>query len=341
MPNKPNRKSESLMGESLNPPPPRQMTREEIQSRSKQIREDAKKDYLFKKELKERFGQHEQFVSEQQGRSQHSSIIGELTALREHVSHQELKIIQRVNERKKRHYSLNGDVVVYCYVKNNWPQVIVRPLTISLDESLPILPIDGYEDENEIVVKAIFKPITVGVKNRIDHFIYEPNSDNDMRLLMNYDEYKKLSFSCCFKSWNLPIDLEFEDGRLTQKSIDMIEHSIHPRLFDIIAGEFVRLNDISDDETKVLDQQCERLFSKNSKGVSNPAEGIRLYCEASAMAKEFYLSGGDLENLPYRVSTMIRFVANKGNEIHIRQMDSGSKPSQKGAKVIGARRGKR
>jgi hypothetical protein len=329
------RQSESLFskpaaGSSYVKAPPRK-TDEERRADAEKIKKALKKDYIFRSELKDKV---ESELSEE-----HRSIIHELEEKKEHSSLQELAVIKRVNERKKRHYDINGNVVVYCYVKHlEWPHIVVKPLTISLDESDPIPSLGPFEGENEFLLEVSFRPITLQVKNQIDQFVYEPTNEGPSSLLFNMDEYKRLAFISCFDSWNLPFELEVKNKKLTKDSIEKISNKLHPRILDIVSSAFVNLNDISEEEIKVLDRQSERLFSKNSQGVNNPSEGIRLYCEANVLAKEFYLSGSDLNDLPYRVSTMIRYVSNKGNEIHARQMDQSS-GGGKGAKVIRPRKG--
>ena len=315
------RKSESLFseptkGNSYVKAPPRK-TEEERKADSEKIKKALRKDYLFKSELKDKI--------ETELSVEHLNIIHELEEKKQHSSEQEIAIIKRVNERKKRHYDINGNINVYFHVKCfDWPHIVVKPLTISLDENDPIPSLGPFKNENEFLLEASFRPITLQIKNQIDQFVYEPTNDGPSSLLFNMDEYKRLAFICCFDSWNLPFELEVKNKRLTKDSIEKVSKTLHPRILDVVSSAFVNLNDISEEEIKILDQQSERLFSKNSSGVNNPSEGIRLYCEANVLAKEFYLSGSDLDNLPYRVSTMIKYVSNKGNEIHNRQMDQSS-----------------
>lgn len=336
------RKSESLFGDQAPPPSRPQAPRrspEEIAGRKKEIQDRARDDYIFRGELKKVFNQQSEMHRSSQESGQNSGIIRDLEIIRSNVSQKEIIIVKRVNQRRKRHYLLNGDICVYCYVKNLWPKLIIKPLTIRLDSEKEIPLIDGYDDENEFVIKAIFKPITLSIRRRIDPFIFDQVSTSDSgNMSMNLDEYKKLSFRCCFKKWNLPItvDIDEKDGLVNEKSWKEIEETIHPKLFDSIMGEFISLNDITEEEEELLDQQSERLFSKDSTGVSNPSEGIRLYCEASVFAKEFSISGKGLDNLSYKAASMMRYIANKGGEIHARQIDSPSK--NKGSKQATPRR---
>jgi len=333
-------RSESLFGDSStssNVPHKTQLTpgltKEDIEA----ARESAKKDYIFKHELKEVF---EERVQGAQGveSAENIGVIKQINRIQEHVISQENALLKIANQRRKRHYALNGDVKVYCYIKNEWPKLIVRPLTIQMSD-FPIIPSLGpFNGKGEMLLEVTFRPITVGVKKRIDPFIYEPVSDTSDQLSINSDEYRKLAFFCCFKSWNIPIVLPFSnDGILDESAFKIIEKEIHPILFDVVSSEFIGLNDISGREMDLLDQQCERLFGKNSKGISNPLEGIKLYCEASVFAKEFSLSGRNLDELPIRISSMIRHVANKGGEIHSKELDANKNKPNKRAKVIGSR----
>ena len=332
-----NKKSESLFGDSkLNTQKKefRRRTPEEIQKQREEVRKRTKKDYIFKGELKKAF-QNEAEIKN--ANNSDIRIIQELESMKESISEKEMSVVSKANRRRKRHYLLNGDIVVYCYVLNEFPKIKIKPLTISLDKD-EIPAIDGYSGDKEFVLKAIFNPITIGIRSKIDPFIFDQLEIDLSSPSINYDEYKKLAFISCFKSWNIPIDVEFEGNRVSDESWSMIEETIHPKLFDVLMREFISLNEIHKEEMEILEQQCERLFAKKSAGVSNPIEGIRLYCEASTFSKEFGLSGKDLNSLSYRVASMMRYVANKGNEIQIRQMDQSSKSSPKKAKTAAPRR---
>jgi len=325
-----NRKSESLFDNTeLNNSKPTivRRTPEEREEHRKKIEEVSSKDCIFRGELKKAFRSETELARS----DSNLSIIKELEAIRENVSEKEMDVVVKANRRRKRHYLLNGDICVYCYVRNKWPKLIIRPLTIDLDKSV-VPKIEGYDKKDEFVIKAKFSPITIGVRRKIDPYIFDQLDGDYSHASINFDEYKKLSFISCFKEWNLPIEVKLDDNRVSEESWEIIEKTIHPRLFDVLMGEFISLNEINEEELNILEQQCERLFSKNSKGVTNPIEGIRLYCEASVFAKEFHLSGKDLNSLSYRVASMMKYVSNKGNEIQIRQMDQSSKSSSKSAK---------
>lgn len=296
---------------------------EEIKKEREKIKNALKNDYLFKSELKDK--------TEKELYEENKSIIHELKTKKEFGIKRENELIKKINERKKRHYSIDGSVIVYCYLKEiDWPHIVIKPLTISLKEDKEIPSLGPFDEkQKEMLLKVKFKPITLKIKRQIDHFITEVTDQGKSNTLINMDEYKRLAFLCCFDSWNLEDCFERENGKIKQESIE----KMHPRILDIVSNEFIKLNEISSEEIDLLEQQSERIFSKGSKGINNPSEGIKLYCEATALAKEFYLSGADAENLPYRISTMMRFVVNKENEIHNRQMDQESKKHKKGAKV--------
>lgn len=334
-------KSESLFGSSELKVPPRPMAKQPTPEEVEAFKKKLKNDYIFKAELEEGFKSdlQEHFPQRAQGPEvdENRGVIKQIDRMKEHIAHKENVLLNIINKRRQRHYSLNGDIKVFCYVKNEWPKIIIEPLTINIQENAIIPSLGPFNGENEMLLEATFRPITLGIKRMIDPFIYEPLG-NTGRLSINTDEYKKLAFFCCFKSWNIPLDLPFsEDGKLDNSVLEFIEKSIHPGLFETVAAEFLSLNEISMKEMEALDQQCDRLFGKNSKGIDNPFEGIKLYCEASVFAKEFSLSGNDLNNLSYRVASLIRHVANKGSEIHSKEMDA-TRNKPKRAKVIGARK---
>lgn len=335
-------RSESLFGDIASSqsnstvPKKRKINPEEAKKQRQEREKAAKNDYIFKNELKDVFDETAKSIESVKNKNTKKPIDRSKT----YQIREENSLIKIVNERRKRHYDLNGDIRVYCYIKNEWPKLVIKPLTIRIDEPLQIPSLGPFEREGESLLEVVFRPMTIGLKKKIDPFIYEPQSLETDHISINIDEYKKLSFFCCFKSWNIPIDLPFNnEGRLTEEAFDIINKKIHPLLFDVVSSEFINLNDITEKEVKTLDRQCERLFAKDTKGISNPLEGIKLYCEASAFAKEFSLSGRDLDELPLRVSSMIKHVANKGNEIQSKELDN-KKKSPKKAKVIGAR-GKR
>ena len=338
------RKSESLFseGESIGniPVDKRQIPpiRSTIPQESMQEqRKKAKEDYIFKNELKEKFQQQVQIAQQSVEQRENQGILRQIHQMKEFVSIDENIIMKRTNERRKRHYTLDGNVKVYCYVKNNWPKMVVKALTIDLNEKIPIPPLGPFSGEDEFLVEVIFNPITIGVKRKIEPFIYDPVDKYSSKITINSEEYKKLVFAFCFQSWNIPVQLNKVNGILDEDSRNILSKHFHPILFDVIAREFISLNEVSDNEIQVLDKQCERLFAKKSQGIPNPLEGIRLYCEASSFAKEFSLSGKSLEDLPIRIGTLIRHVSQKGNEIHMREFDTNRK-KPKSTKAIGRRK---
>jgi hypothetical protein len=339
------KKSESLFGDSSQPPPAKQQGARRRPDFSKEQRTQSKKeigalrkDYLFRGELKDKFEEEVKKAGGDPRNSENTGVIKQINRMQSHVVKKENALMKAANERRKRHYALNGDVRVYCYVKNQWPKMIVRPLSIRIDKFPEVPPLGPFEGENEFLLEAVFRPITLGVRRALDPFIYEPVSDTSDQLTVNTDEYKKLAFLTCFKSWNIPCELPFnENGFLSEEAREVIERKLHPLLFDVLSGEFIALNNISEQEYKMLDQQCDRLFGKGDRGVSNPLEGIKLYCEASALAKEFHLSGKDLDELPLRVSSLIRHVSQKGNEIQSKELEASRKGKSKPTKVVGRR----
>jgi len=330
-------KSESLFGSNeLNSAKPtiKRRSPEEIANNKKQVQDSAKKDYIFVDNLKKVFQSEAEL---QDSAKQNVGIVKELEKINSSFAEKEISIVSKANQKRKRHYLLNGDVCVYCYIKNLWPKLIIRPLTVRLEnEKIP--KIDRCDKDNEMILKVKFKPITIGIRKRIDPFIFDIMPDSNSSMSINIDEYKKLAFICCFKEWNIPINVEIEDERVTEECWEILKDTIHPKLFDTIMSEFIYLNDMSEEENEILLQQSERLFAKESSGVNNPSEGVRLYCEASTFYKEFGLFGKSLDNLPYRVASMMKLVANRGNEIHIRQMEATSKKSSKSAKTVSGRK---
>jgi hypothetical protein len=230
----------------------------------------------------------------------------------------------RLNEYRQRHFTLDGDVVVYCKVLNDWPRLVVTPLTVSLILSQEIPKLECGKKEE--LVKTVFRPLTLGVHRRLEPFIYEDRKTTQgTETFIDQEEYARLAFITCFKEWNIPVELEQVNGRLSDAACELLRKQVHPGLFTTIASEFLRLNEMSEEERAILDRQSAILFAKNSQGVTNPTEGIKLYCEASVFAKEFMLSGKDLDALPYRVATMVRFVTQKNNEMRASELDSGAK----------------
>ena len=279
------KKSESLFDSSELKAPSKPMAKQPTPEERAEFKQKLKDDYLFKAELQEGYKSDlaAHFPQRMEGpeAAENRGVIRQIDRMQEHVTQKENVLLKIVNKRRQRHYLLNGDVKVFCYVRNEWPKIIVEPLTINIREDVEIPSLGPFDGENEMLLEATFRPITVGVKRMIDPFIYEPVG-NTGKLNINTDEYKKLAFLCCFKGWNIPIDLPFDkNGRLDNSVLEIIEKSIHPGLFEVVAGEFISLNEISMKEMDTLDQQCDRLFGKNSRGIDNPFEGIKLYCEAS------------------------------------------------------------
>lgn len=230
-----------------------------------------------------------------------------------------------LNERaalhRRRHFSLDGRVIVYCRVRNKWPRLDVVPLTVPLQVERKVPKLEVNEQRNEKLLRVVFRPLTVGLRRAFHPYVYETRIMNNVpQAFQNNDELARLCFIHCFESWNLPVELETQNRRLTDEACDVLRKQLHPRLVDVVAREFLRLNELSEQEQKLLKSQCGSLFDEKSNGVDNPTEGVRLYCEAATFAKEFGLSGKALDELPYRVAALVRYVVSQENEIRQREL---------------------
>ena len=242
--------------------------------------------------------------------------------------------LERANERMKRHYTLEGDVLVHYKIKNDWPKLQFCSMLVPLDlkEKVPDISEKVFGDD-EISLEVVFRPLTVKLRRKFEPYIFDiKNVENDVKeMRFDYVEYYRLVFMSCFKSWNIPVELEKNDeGFLTERGRESFS-LLHPKLIECLASDFVELNEIRDEEIEVLEKQCDVLFKKDSEGVQNAVEGIKLYCEASVFSKEFALSKSELDNVPYRAAELIRRVANKNGEEIKRQFNEDQKKYEKNA----------
>jgi hypothetical protein len=71
------------------------------------------------------------------------------------------------------------------------------------------------------------------------------------------------------------------------------------------------------------------LFGKNSRGVNDACEAVRLYCTMSGQWDKFGLKGEEMMEMPYRQYVMLKLMMSHENEAMRRQMKHKEPPTTK------------
>jgi hypothetical protein len=226
----------------------------------------------------------------------------------------------RVLEHKRRHTTPDGDLVVWCAATmTDEPGLRVRRLSAPVDPTEKIVELKAERDE--FLIRAVFRRLTLQEHKNIEPFVTD-TVGNEHRL--GVGDYRMLLFCRCFKEWNVPVQLNKENGLLTAESVETVK-SLNPRLIEEIGDELITLNELQQCECDVLKSQSKSLFDKNSDGVKNACDGIREYCELTSLVKEI---GVDLERLSWRDANALRIVLGAridSEKEHIRDMDKKNK----------------
>lgn len=181
--------------------------------------------------------------------------------------------------------------------------------------------------------KALFSVMTVG-----DHLLIEEacryevdRGDGRPTYHVDFNEVRRLTLKRNLLSWTLNVPVEREGGWITSDSYERVGKVGAPLVEAFLDGFWER-SMVTGDEEKTMGKQAAILFGKNSRGVSDACEGVRLYCTMSSQWDKFGIKEEELDNMPYRKYLMLRLMV--GYESEAMRRDSAPK-TPTGTRIAG------
>lgn len=200
------------------------------------------------------------------------------------------------------------------------PDEISVKVRVYWEGNVCIPHIDGDKEE-----EAIFDIMTYG-----DHSLIEQTcrheterEDGKKQFEIDFNEVRRLTLKRSLMSWTLNIPIERRNGWLTPKSYERIGKVAAPLLEAFLDGYWIR-SEITKEEEAIIDRQSAVLFGKNSRGVSDACEAVRLYCNMSSQWEKFGLRDEELAGMSYRKFIMLKMMTNNENEA-MRRNNSANK----------------
>jgi hypothetical protein len=200
------------------------------------------------------------------------------------------------------------------------PGTVVVRVPVVWDGYLCLPCHNGNEEE-----EAVFKVMTVGDNILLENACrYEHTGDEGQKIVeMDFNEMRRLALRRNLLSWSLDVPIERANGWMTSSAYTRVGKVPAPLLEAFLDG-FWRSSEVSADEERMIDKQSTVLFGKNSRGVSNACEAVRLYCTLGQFADKFDISREELNDLPLREYLMLKLMASNENEAMKRNHSSGS-----------------
>ena len=195
------------------------------------------------------------------------------------------------------------------------PNEVPVRVKVNWDGNLCLPHSNGDNEE-----KAVFSVLTFG-----DHLIIEQacrhdteREDGKTQSEVDFNEVRRLTLKRTLLNWTLNVPVERENGWLTPESYQRVGKVPAPLIEAFLDGFWQRC-DISTDEENLIGRQASILFSKNSKGVADACEAVRLYCTMGSQWEKFGIKEGELMEMPYRKYMMLRLMVTHENEATRRQ----------------------
>jgi hypothetical protein len=174
---------------------------------------------------------------------------------------------------------------------------------------------EGEEEE-----KAVFSIMTFG-----DHLLIEQacrheveREDGKTQFEVDFNEVRRLTLKRNLLSWSLDVPIERKRGWMTPESYERVGKVSAPLVEAFLEG-FWDKSIIDEKEENVIGRQAAVLFGKNSRGVSDACEAIRLYCTMGSQWEKFGIKEDELNDMPYRKYLMLRLMTSHESEAMRRQ----------------------
>jgi len=202
------------------------------------------------------------------------------------------------------------------------PNRVRVPIQVRWDDNFCLPDPDGEE-----MVEAVFKMMTFG-----DHFAVEQacrievEKDGRKSMVTDYNEMRRLTIKRNLIDWDIDIPIEREHGWLTPDCYSRVGSVFGPLLEAFLDGFWSKV-EVTADEEKQIDRQASILFSKNSRGVVDACEAIRMYCTMGTFSEKFGITYKDLPDLPFRDYVMLKIMVGHENEATRRQSKVAKTPT--------------
>ena len=188
------------------------------------------------------------------------------------------------------------------------------------------------DPEGEAEEKAVFRAMTFGdnllIEQACRHETPIDEDSNKTQVEVDFNEVRRLTLKRNLLSWSLNIPLERENGWLTPECYKRVGQVPAPLIEAFLDGFWKRC-DVDAEEEEMIGRQASVLFGKNSRGVNDACEAVRLYCTMSGQWDKFGLKGEELMSMPYRQYVMLKLMMGYENEAMRRQTASKQPPVTK------------
>jgi hypothetical protein len=202
------------------------------------------------------------------------------------------------------------------------PDEVMVKVKVYWDGNICLPHPEGEEEE-----EAIFGVLTYG-----DHAMIEQacrheteREDGKKQTEVDFNELRRLTLKRNLLSWSLNVPIERRNGWLTPESYKRIGKVSAPLLEAFLDGYWIH-SDVTKDEEAVIDKQSAILFGKNSRGVADACEAVRLYCNMTSQWDKFGLKEAELSTMSYRKYMMLKMMTNNENEAMRRESKAKNTP---------------
>lgn len=183
------------------------------------------------------------------------------------------------------------------------------------------------DPEGEIEEKAVFAVMTFGDHMTIENVCrYEAEDDGRKYTGLDFNEMRRLALKRSLLRWTLNVPIERRNGWLTPESYEHVGRVGAP-LIEAFMDKFWIYSQVTEDEERTMERQASILFSKNSRGVTDACEAVRLYCTMSSQWEKFGLKEEELDSMPYKKYQMLRMMVGYENEAMKKQMSTKAAPT--------------
>jgi len=195
------------------------------------------------------------------------------------------------------------------------------------------------DKEGEEEVEAVFKVLTFGDNMVIEKVCAYRVPVHRGQKVTEYDiqEMRRLFVKRNLLSWTLPVPVERENGWMTKESYQRVSRVAAP-LLDTLIDQFEDHMAVTKEDEEQMSRQASVLFSKNSSGVTDACEGVRLFCTLGNFWEKFGLDRHSIMDLPYREYIILKMMQSKESESIKRESRSNKARSQ--TKIIAGHGGR-
>lgn len=187
--------------------------------------------------------------------------------------------------------------------------------------------------------QAVFQVLTFG-----DNLVMEkvcayqvPVGRGHMVTEYDVQEMRRLFVKRNLLEWTLPIPIERQDGWMTPEGYEKVSQIPGP-LMEAFLDKFEDHMAITREEEEVINRQSSVLFSKNSSGVADACEAVRLFCTLGNFWEKFGLDRHSMMDLPYREYIMLKMM--QGREAESIRRETKAQRTRSQTKIVAGHGGR-